>query len=98
MKKPGLWEPDMVTGETGQKPDWKKWPCLSDSDMVTGGLNLVCETVVWSLTFMVENLFEKKKLKKNSLWDYGMVTGGPGQKPDLKKWPGLSDSDMVTGG
>ncbi len=27
-----------------------------------------------------------------------MVTGGPGQKPDLKKRPGLSDSDMVTGG
>ncbi len=27
-----------------------------------------------------------------------MVTGGPGQKPDWKKLPGLSDSDMVTGG
>ncbi len=28
----------MVTGGPGQKPDWKKWPSLSDSDMVTGGL------------------------------------------------------------
>ncbi len=31
------------------------------------------------------------------MWDCGMVTGGPGQKSDLKKWPGLSDSDTVTG-
>ncbi len=26
-----------------------------------------------------------------------MVTGGPGQKPDSKKLPGLSDSDMIIG-
>ncbi len=32
------------------------------------------------------------------MWDRGMVTGGPGQKPDWRRWPGLSDSDMVTGG
>ncbi len=31
-------------------------------------------------------------------WDRGMVIGGLGQKPDWKKWPGLSDNDMVTGG
>ncbi len=36
MKKPGLWDRGIVTGESGQKPDWKKWPSLSDSDMVTG--------------------------------------------------------------
>ncbi len=37
-------------------------------------------------------MYLKKKLKD-------MVTGGLDQKPDWKeKWPGLSDSDMVTGG
>ncbi len=46
--------------------------------------------------FRVENVL--KKLKNSGLWDYGLVTGEPGQKPDWKKWPGLSDSDMVTGG
>ncbi len=45
----------------------------------------VCETVVWSLTFRVENVFEKKNEKKPGLWDCGMVIGGPGQKPDRKK-------------
>ncbi len=28
----------------------------------------------------------------------GVATGGPGQKPDRKKWPSLSDSDMASGG
>ncbi len=37
-------------------------------------------------------------MKKPSLWDRGMITGGPGQKPDWKKMTGLSDSDLVTGG
>ncbi len=51
-------------------------------------------------------------LKEPSLWDRGMVTGGPGRKPDWKKndpicqtviwpqkkWSDLSDSDMATGG
>ncbi len=46
--------------------------------------NPVCETVVWSLTFRVQKVFEKK-WKKTRLWDRGMVTGGPGQKPDRKK-------------
>ncbi len=36
-------------------------------------------------------------MKKPGVWDRGMVTGGPGQKSDWKKWPGLSDSDMVIG-
>ncbi len=32
-------------------------------------------------------------------WDSGVTTGGPGQKPDrTKKWPGLSDCGMVSGG
>ncbi len=62
----------------------KKWPGLLDSDMVTDGLNPVCETMVWSLTFRVKNVFEKK-WKKPDLWVRGMVTGGPGQKPDWKK-------------
>ncbi len=66
--------------------------------MASGGLNPVCGTVVWLLTFTVENVFEKKKWKKPSLRDGGMVTGEPGQKPDWKKWPCLSDSDTVTGG
>ncbi len=35
---------------------------------------------------------------KPSLWDRGTVIGWPGQKPDRKKWPGPSDSDMVPGG
>ncbi len=58
--------------------------------------NPVCETMVWSLTFRVKNVFEKKR-KKPGLWDRGMVTGGLGQKPDWKKMTGLSDSDLVTG-
>ncbi len=37
-----------------------------------GFLDPVCETVVWSLTFRVENLFEKKweKPRSDRLW-YG---------------------------
>ncbi len=50
-----------------------------------GFFNPVCETVVWSIMFKVENVFEKKKGKNTSLWVHGMVTGGPGQKPDWKK-------------
>ncbi len=41
MQKPGLWDRGMVTGESGQKLIEKKWPGLLDSDMVTGGLNLL---------------------------------------------------------
>ncbi len=37
-------------------------------------------------------------MKKRGLWDLGVATGGPGQKPDRKKWPGLSDSCMASGG
>ncbi len=40
--------------------------------------------MVWLLTFRVENVFEKK-MKKLGLWDRGMVTGEPGQKPYWKK-------------
>ncbi len=62
----------------------RQWPyhCLIDQVF----LNPVGETVVWSLTFRVENVFKKKeKEKKPGLWDRGIVTGGPGQKPDWKK-------------
>ncbi len=45
---------------------------------------------------LVENDF--KKMKKTGLWDRGVATGGPGQKPDLKKWLGLSDSGMASSG
>ncbi len=38
-----------------------------------------------------------KKWKKTGLWDCGVTTGGPGQKPDRKKWPGLSYSSMASG-
>ncbi len=37
-------------------------------------------------------------MKKTSLWDRGVATGVSGQKPDRKKWTGLSDSDMASGG
>ncbi len=33
---------------------------------------------------LVENDF-LKKMKKSDLWDRGVATGGPGQKPDRKK-------------
>ncbi len=33
---------------------------------------------------LVQNDLEKPQ-KKPSLWDRGMATGGPGQKPDRKK-------------
>ncbi len=36
---------------------------------------------------------EKKTVCEIVVW----VTGGLGQKPDWKKWPGVSDSDTVTG-
>ncbi len=36
--------------------------------------NTVCETVVWPLT-----------LKKTGPWDRGMVTGGPGEKPEWRR-------------
>ncbi len=37
-----------------------------------------------------------KKWKNPYLWDRGVATGGLGQKPDRKKWPGLSDSGMAS--
>ncbi len=37
-------------------------------------------------------------MKKPGLWDGGMVTGVPGENLIEKNWPGLSGSDMVTGG
>ncbi len=40
----------------------------------------------------------KKKFTKPGLWDRGVATGGLGQKPDGKKWPGVSDSGMASGG
>ncbi len=46
---------------------------------------------------LVENNF-LKKWKKTGLWDHGVATGVLGQKPDKKKWPGLSDSGMASGG
>ncbi len=47
MKKPDLWDRGMVTGGPGQKPDWKKWPSLSHSDMVTGGISFT--TLIYTL-------------------------------------------------
>ncbi len=41
--KPSLWEHGMITGGLGQKPDWKKWFSLSDSDMVTGGVKKILD-------------------------------------------------------
>ncbi len=37
----------MAIGGAGQKPDWKKWPGLSDSDMVTGGLRNKKKTAIF---------------------------------------------------
>ncbi len=59
-----------------------QWPYHGPTDWVF--LNPVYETVVWSLTFTVKNVFKKNE-KKTGLWDRGMVTGGPGRKPDWKK-------------
>ncbi len=39
-----------------------------------------------------------KNMKNPGLWGHGMVTGGRVKNLIEKKWPGLSDSDMVTGG
>ncbi len=41
MKKPNLWVRGMVTDGPVENLIEKKWPSLSDSDMVTGGLNYV---------------------------------------------------------
>ncbi len=46
---------------------------------------------------LVKNDFKKNE-KKTGLWDRGVATGGLGQKPDRKEWPGLSDSGMASGG
>ncbi len=35
-----------------------------------------------AIDVLVEN---DKKMKKTGLWDCGVATGGPGQKPDRKK-------------
>ncbi len=37
-------------------------------------------------------------MKKRGLWNRGVATGEPDQKPYRKKWPGLSDSGMASGG
>ncbi len=41
LKKPGLWDRGVATGGLGQKSDRKKWPSLSDSGMVYGGLTML---------------------------------------------------------
>ncbi len=46
--------------------------------------NPVYETVIWSLTYMVKNLIEKKK-EKPILWNHDIVTGVQSLKPDWKK-------------
>ncbi len=72
----------------------RQWPYHGLTDRVF--LNPVCDTVVWSLTFRVKNVFEKKEKKALSLrpW-YGHWRIG--SKTWLKKkWAGLLDSDMVT--
>ncbi len=50
-----------------------QWPYLSPTGCFF--FNPVCGTVVWSLTFRVKNVFEKK-WKNPDLWDSDMVTGG----------------------
>ncbi len=49
------------------------------------------QTVVWPLTFWSKTIF-KNNGRTPGLWDRGVATGGPGQKPVRKKRPGLSDS------
>ncbi len=73
---------------------------INDHTMVpqTWFLNPVCETVVWSLMFRVENVFEKKNEKnpvcKTVVWSLADRV----KNLIEKKLPCHSDSDMVTGG
>ncbi len=56
------------------------------------------ENVVWSLKFRVENVFEKKN-EENPVCEIVVWSLADRVKNLIeKKWPGLSDSDMVTGG
>ncbi len=57
----------------------------------------VWQTVVWPLTSWSKTTL-KRKWKKHGLWDRGVNIDGPGQKPDRKKIPSLSDSGMASGG
>ncbi len=65
----------------------RQWPYHGLTDRVF--LNSVCETMVWSLTFRVENVFVKKKFKKTqsvSPWYGNWQTGS-------KTW--LRKNDLV---
>ncbi len=70
----------------------RQWPYRSPRDRVF--LNPVCGTVVWSLTFRVQNVFEKKWknpfCKTVVLWS---LVEQVKKTWLIKKWPGLSDSD-----
>ncbi len=46
--------------------------------------NPVCETMVWPLTFWSKTTFLKKR-KNPGPRDRGMVTSGPGQKPECRR-------------
>ncbi len=83
-KKHSLWDCGMVTGRLGQKPDWKKMTPSVRQWYGHWRLPGMWERGMWSLTFRVENVLEKK-MKKPGLWDRGMVTGRLGQKLDWKK-------------
>ncbi len=74
----------------------RQWPYHGPTDRFF--LNPACETVVWSLTFRVKKCVWKKKWK-NPVWET-VVWSLVDQVKNLieKKWPGLSDSGMVTGG
>ncbi len=73
-----------------------QWPYPSLIDRFF--FNPVYETVVWSLTFRVENMFEKKN-GKNQVCETVVWSLADWVKNLIEnQWPGLSDSDMVTGG
>ncbi len=63
-----------------------------------GFLNPVCGTVVWSLKFRVENVFEKKMKKKKVCETVLWSLVDPVKNLIEKKWPGLSNSDLGTDG
>ncbi len=59
--------------------------------------NPVYGTVYGHWRLGLKMCLKKKMKKKHGLWDRGMFTGGPIKNLIEKSWPGLLDSDMVTG-
>ncbi len=68
-----MWDRGIVTGRPGFNLIKKKWPGISDSDMVTGrwiAVTFFMALIFYHLTIFMKNAMFFKKAIKNQFWGY----------------------------